>query len=462
MPSGIIVQMNAGFTELTQYQPSEIIGKRTSEFGLWANLEKEIERQKTPGYTREYHNYESTIICKDGSERIVFITAKQILLNNEANLLIAFSDITEMRASEARERQQELLTKTIFDTAPFGIWARDPERKLVIENKYVIDLYGSHLTETLAQADNPNLPLKHWMQLDEAAFRGEYSEYEEEVILPNGERFFAQKITTPMRQDGEIKGIMGFVIDITARKMIEIELEKEREELKRSNADLEQFAYVASHDLQEPLRMVSSYLQLIERRYKGKLDAKGDEFIAFAVDGASTMQRQILDLLMYSRVGLRTPENAECESQHALDTALTHLKFRIEETQAVITHDALPKVMADETQLTQVFQNLVGNAIKFVEGKPPLVQIACQAEPEFWHFTVKDNGIGLEPRYTDRIFVIFQRLHEKNTYPGTGIGLAICKKIINRSGGKIWVESEVGVGSTFHFTLPRKAVTNNE
>jgi light-regulated signal transduction histidine kinase (bacteriophytochrome) len=165
---------------------------------------------------------------------------------------------------------------------------------------------------------------------------------------------------------------------------------------------------------------------------------------------------------MYSRVGLTSQENAVCESQHALNGALTHLKFRIEETQAVVTHDALPKVMADETQLMQVFQNLVGNAIKFVQGKPPLVHIACQAEPEFWHFTVKDNGIGLEPRYADRIFVIFQRLHEKNTYPGTGIGLAICKKIITRNGGKIWVESEVGVGSTFHFTLPRKEYTNNE
>ncbi len=249
-------------------------------------------------------------------------------------------------------------------------------------------------------------------------------------------------------------------------------LEKETQqsqELTRSNAELEQFAYVASHDLQEPLRMVTSYLQLLERRYKNKLDANADQFIAYAVDGASRMQTLINDLLNYSRVSTRGQPFVPVDCSVVLEQVLANLQVAIADRKAVVTYDTLPQVLADATQLTQVFQNLIANAIKFCEHQQPLIHIGVRkgdadildgknlnftrSEDE-WLFSVRDNGIGLESQYSERIFIIFQRLHGRDKYPGTGIGLAICKKIIERHSGRIWVESKPGQGSTFYFTIP--------
>ena len=230
-------------------------------------------------------------------------------------------------------------------------------------------------------------------------------------------------------------------------------LEESVAELGRSNADLQQFAYVASHDLQEPLRMVSSYTQLIARRYKGKLDADADEFIAFAVDGANRMQRLILDLLAYSRVNTAGRQFEPTAMETVLKAALNDLTDAVKEGQAIITHDPLPAVMGDDKQLAQLFQNLLSNAVKFGGAQPPRIHISAKQTDGEWLCSVRDHGIGLDPQYADRIFVIFQRLHTREEYPGTGIGLAICKKIIERHGGHMWVESELGKGATFYFTL---------
>ena len=230
-------------------------------------------------------------------------------------------------------------------------------------------------------------------------------------------------------------------------------LEESVAELGRSNADLQQFAYVASHDLQEPLRMVSSYTQLIARRYKGKLDADADEFIAFAVDGANRMQRLILDLLAYSRVNTAGRQFEPTAMETVLKAALNNLTGAVKESQAIITHDPLPAVMGDDKQLAQLFQNLLSNAVKFGGAQPPRIHISAKQTDGEWLFSVRDHGIGLDPQYADRIFVIFQRLHTREEYPGTGIGLAICKKIVERHGGRIWVESELGKGATFYFTM---------
>ncbi|HRC43580.1 MAG TPA: ATP-binding protein [Nitrospira sp.] len=231
------------------------------------------------------------------------------------------------------------------------------------------------------------------------------------------------------------------------------DLEQSVTELARSNADLQQFAYVASHDLQEPLRMVSSYTQLLARRYKGKLDADADEFIAFAVDGANRMQRLIQDLLAYSRVNTGGRQFEPTAMETVLKAALDNLTNAVKESHGIITHDPLPAVMGDDKQLAQLFQNLLSNAVKFGGAQPPRIHISAKQADGEWLFSVRDHGIGIDPQYGDRIFVIFQRLHTREQFPGTGIGLAICKKIVERHGGRIWVESELGKGATFYFTM---------
>jgi light-regulated signal transduction histidine kinase (bacteriophytochrome) len=246
--------------------------------------------------------------------------------------------------------------------------------------------------------------------------------------------------------------------DITMRKLTDVRLLQKMEELNRSNQELEQFAYIASHDLQEPLRMVAGFTQLLSRRYKGRLDADADEFIAYAVDGASRMQRLIQDLLTYSRVGTTKGILRETSSEQALGQALANLNSSIKAADAFVTHDPLPSVLGDETQLIQLFQNLIGNAIKYQKSGVPRVHIsAAKCELGRWVFSVRDNGIGIEQRYFEKIFGVFQRLHKREEFSGTGIGLAICKKIVERHGGHIQVESCPGHGSTFRFALADSA-----
>lgn len=249
--------------------------------------------------------------------------------------------------------------------------------------------------------------------------------------------------------------------DITARKHAEALLEQKVNELVRSNAELEQFAYVASHDLQEPLRMVASYVQLLERRYRGRLDQDADDFIGFAVDGATRMQVLINDLLAYSRVGRQELLLEPVDCAYVLEMTLRNLEVRIEQLQAVITSDPLPTVPGEASLLVRVFQNLISNSLKFHRDVPPQIHISSLRDGAFWRFSVRDNGIGIEPQYWERIFLIFERLHSRAAYPGTGIGLAITKKIVERHGGRIWLTSEFGVGTEFFFTLPAEKAGNS-
>jgi light-regulated signal transduction histidine kinase (bacteriophytochrome) len=225
-------------------------------------------------------------------------------------------------------------------------------------------------------------------------------------------------------------------------------------ELARSNAELEQFAYVATHDLQEPLRAVASCVQLLQKRYDGHLDERADEFITHAVDGTKRMQTLINDLLAYSRISTHAQVFASTNCDMVLREALANLMVAIAESGAVVTHDPLPTVSGDATQLTQLFQNLVGNALKFRGERPSRIHIGAARENGDWRFSVVDNGIGMEPQYFERVFLVFQRLHTRKQYQGTGIGLAICKKVVERHGGRIWAESQLGEGATFCFTVP--------
>jgi light-regulated signal transduction histidine kinase (bacteriophytochrome) len=251
------------------------------------------------------------------------------------------------------------------------------------------------------------------------------------------------------RRESDLQDTNGRLLaEISERRQVEAQLS-------RSNQELEQFAHIASHDLQEPLRMVSSYTQLLARRYRDKLDSDAEEFIGYAVDGARRMQAQINDLLAYSRITTRGNRFEPTDCSAICQQAVSNLAAAIDETAAVVTSDPLPTLKADASQLVSLFQNLIGNGIKYHGEQPPRIQVCAVQRGEEWLFSVSDNGIGIEAQYTERIFVIFQRLHGKTEYPGTGIGLALCKKVVERHGGRIWVESEPGKGSTFYFTLPR-------
>jgi light-regulated signal transduction histidine kinase (bacteriophytochrome) len=245
----------------------------------------------------------------------------------------------------------------------------------------------------------------------------------------------------------------GIIRDITERKQSEEKLKQTLAELERSNKDLEQFAYAASHDLQEPLRTVSNFSQLLAKRYKGELDPKADQFIGFIVDGSTRMQQMIDDLLAYSRVSTRAKPFEPIDCETIFDQAMVNVKIAIEESGALVIHDSLPTIMADASQIVQLFQNLLSNAIKFRKEKPRIAVSVVQRGNE-WLFSVEDNGIGIAPEFMEHIFKMFQREHASAEYPGTGVGLVICKKIVERHGGRIWVESQAGKGSIFYFTIP--------
>jgi PAS domain S-box-containing protein len=273
----------------------------------------------------------------------------------------------------------------------------------------------------------------------------------------DGRMIYCEQIFTLLKDEkGKPVGTAGLVLDISERRHAEEASKQYAEELRRSNAELEQFAYVASHDLQEPLRMITSYLQLIEQRFAGQLDSDAREFIGFAVDGAARMKNLINDLLTYSRVQRARLEFELVSMESVLSQVKSNLRLAIEEYNAQITNDPLPEITANEGQMIQLIQNLIGNALKFRRELPPKIHVSAERGKTNWTFVVQDNGIGIDEEYKERIFVIFQRLHGRDQHPGTGIGLAVCKKIVERHNGRIWVESKVGEGSTFYFTLPIK------
>jgi chemotaxis family two-component system sensor kinase Cph1 len=312
------------------------------------------------------------------------------------------------------------------------------------------NLVGRPLAEIWGNAAIPATP---W-QLVQRATSGRLPQFDTEISTRTG-RSVPISISVGLVRDrrGRITGMQAVARDISERKRGEEVLAQQAQELARSNAELEQFAYVASHDLQEPLRMMASFSQLLAKRYKGRLDADADEFIGYIVDGAIRMQRLIDDLLTYSRVGRLGRPLAPTDCTKIFETTLLNLRSAIEEAGAVVTAGPLPVVMADATQLVRLFQNLIGNAIKFRGDSPVQIDVGAEYQGDKWLFWIRDNGIGIEPQYLERIFLIFQRLHHRHDYPGTGIGLAIAKKIVERHGGRIWVESERGKGSTFYFTL---------
>jgi len=353
--------------------------------------------------------------------------------------------------------------RALLESAPDSIVIVDRRGRIAIVNQQVEQMFGYRRDELVGQPIEILIPDRFREQ--HVGDRSRYVAHPRTRPMGAGLQLFARRkdgtefpveiSLSPLEEpDGML--VTSIVRDVSDRKRAEEQLRQAAAELESSNAELEQFAYVASHDLQEPLRMVASYTQLLARRYQGKLDEDADEFIGFAVDGATRMQALINDLLAYSRVGTRGRPFEATKTADIVDRVTADLDVAIKEAGATITRGPLPIVMGDAVQLGQLFQNLISNAIKFREERPPVVRINAEREGSAWRFSVQDNGIGIEPEYAERIFVIFQRLHSRAEYPGTGIGLAICKKIVERHGGHIWVESPPGEGTTFHFTIPSR------
>jgi PAS domain S-box-containing protein len=364
-------------------------------------------------------------------------------------------EVAERKKAEEELRQSEEKYRDLFQNAQVGMYRSKLDGSAMLAvNKKLCEIFGFSEDEML---ENPatirwaNLEARSSM-VAELRKTGSLSDYEIDIVTKSGEKRTCSVSVILYPEQGYLEGS---AIDITERKRADEELKKAMTELGRSNDELQRFAYVASHDLQEPLRMVASYVQLLERRYTDKLDPDANDFINFAVEGTKRMQNLINALLTYSRVGSRSKPFQPVNLEEVFSIVLTNLQVAFTESRAEITHDPLPTIPADEGQITQVFQNLISNAVKFHGNEPPLVHVSAEHKDREWIFSVADNGIGIESQYFERIFSIFQRLHG-HEYPGTGAGLSIAKRIVERHGGRIWVESQPGQGSTFYFSFSEK------
>jgi PAS domain S-box-containing protein len=407
----------------------------------------------------------------DGSMNWVSVNTGFLRRPGEADwygVVSTIGDITKQRNAELALSASEALYRQTFELATTGIAHVDLTGRFMKVNHRLCEILGYSEKELIGRSVKEISHPEDRSLTDSQRMRVRSGEkpsvrFEKRYIRKNGTVVWVDlSVALACDASGVPQYEIALFDDITERKKAEAALREAHEELKRSNAELEQFAYVASHDLQEPLRMVSSYTQLLMRRYGDKLDGDAKEFTAFIVDGATRMKQLIEDLLAYSRVGTRDKNFKPVDAGSSLMRALTNLRAAIQDSGATVTQDTLPTIPCDEVQLAQLFQNLIGNALKFRQpDAAPAVHVGTADHGMEWEFTVRDNGIGIEPQYFERIFMVFQRLHNKGEYPGTGIGLAIVKKVVERHGGRIWVQSQPGAGTTFHFTMPKQREAAN-
>lgn len=390
---------------------------------------------------------------KDGSLVDVLVSGNVISYCGRRVLNLVIRDITERKRAEEELRRSESSLRAAQRMTRLGDWEYKLDQDQGRWSDELFRLFGFSPQEfiptyrlffDLVHPDDRETVRR---EVFKALRHARDSSIDYRIVRSDGEiRSVHTEYRVVRDWSGRPVGMAGTIQDITERRQME-------EELRRSNTELEQFAYVASHDLQEPLRMVSSYTQLLARRYRGQLDEEADEFISYAVDGAERMQGLINDLLTYSRVGTQGKDLSPTDLASVLETVRANLRLAVEESGARVTSGTLPVVLGDRSQLVQLLQNLIGNAIKFRSEAPPEVHVGAEFRNGEWVISVRDNGIGMEPQHTSQVFVIFRRLHGRGEYPGTGIGLAVCKRIVERHGGEIWVESLPGEGSTFYFTL---------
>lgn len=466
-PSGKILLINKQGEDLFGYSRSELVGKAVEilipQKYLATHEQNRLEYMADPALRPMGAGRNLVARRKDGREVAVDIMLSPIKDENGTSVIVTTRDATERRLTEQKLVASEAMFRALYDQAPDAIIAVDKNGRIVQLNRKVEEYFGYAPNELVSQAVETIIP-DRFRKLHIAQRNG-YIEtphtrpmgagMELYAKRKNGTEFPVDIMLSPVQIPGN-SVVICVIRDITDRKKAERQAKQHAEQLARSNAELERFAYVASHDLQEPLRAVAASCQVMQRRLSGKFDSDTNEYIEFAIDGAKRMQELINDLLTFSRVTRGGEVLKKTDINQVFERVLLNLEVQIKQTQAKITRSVFPTVWGDFGQLVQLFQNLLSNAIKFHGDKTPEVSITFLESSEEWTFCLKDNGIGIPPEYHHKIFVIFQRLHRREEYAGTGIGLAICKKIVEHHGGRIWLESIAGEGCSFYFTFPKR------
>ena len=442
--------------------PDDLIGLTVWDFVHPDDRELIRERGRLLAEGEELPLAELRFVRLDGEPLYVESVARPITYEGQPAVQVSARNITERRRIQTELRGREKQLKHAQRLAQLGYWQWDVLEDKVTGSDELCEMFGLSPDEFAAKFEayrervHPEDREQAIKAIESARADLKPFTFEQRIVRPDATfRVLSCLGEVEAGADGKAVRMTGVCQDITQKKRAEDILARQLRDLERTRQDLEQFAYVASHDLQEPLRMVSSYVQLLERRYKGRLDNDADDFIQFAVDGAKRMQELINDLLAYSRVGTRGKPFQPTDLDAAVDGVLASDKQTLDGAHAIVTRDSLPAVVADSSQVEQLYTQLIGNAVKFCNGRRPRIHIGVEEREGERTFFVRDNGIGIDPQFADRIFTIFQRLHGREQYPGTGMGLAICKRIVERRGGRIWVESKPGKGSTFCFTIPQ-------
>jgi PAS domain S-box-containing protein len=461
---GCIVLVNVQAETQFGYPRDELLGRRVTDIipsGFAERIIADGSRSTAEALAQNMGTgIELVALRKDGGEFPIEIMLSPLRTPDGLLVTAAIRNISARKADQDTMRRAEQRYRGLLEAAPDPMVVVSQVGEIVLLNVQAETQFGYNRNELIGRKVTDIIPEGFAERLVADGLRSPEEALAQEIgagieliaLRRDGSQFPIEIMLSPLESaDGIL--VTAAIRDISVRKAAEAELIDKIAELKRSNEELSQFAYIASHDLQEPLRMVSSYTQLLGQRYTGRLDTDADEFIAFAVDGAMRMQRLIQDLLQYSRIGTKQMDVTMVSSDRALDVALSNLVTATADYGARVTRDKLPMVAADETQLIQLFQNLIGNAIKYRRDAIPEVHISARQVQGTWHFTVRDNGLGIEEQYYDRIFGMFQRLHNRTEFSGTGIGLAICRKIVERNGGGISVTSKLDEGSTFRFYL---------